>query len=46
MSNDGDILSRILVGASMSILLSTLSVACAVTVGTVVGLVAGYFGLV
>ncbi len=39
-----DILSRILVGASMSILLSTLSVACAVMVGTVVGLVAGYFG--
>jgi peptide/nickel transport system permease protein len=39
-----DILSRILAGAGLSMLLSTFSVLGALTAGTLVGLVSGYYG--
>jgi peptide/nickel transport system permease protein len=39
-----DILSRILFGARVSLLVGVMSVAIALVIGTLVGLVAGYFG--
>lgn len=39
-----DELSRLVVGAQTTVLISVLSVAAAMVIGTVVGLVAGYFG--
>lgn len=39
-----DELSRLIVGAQTTVLISVLSVAAATVIGTVIGLVAGYFG--
>lgn len=39
-----DVLSRIIYGARVSLRLSAVALACGVTAGTILGLVAGYFG--
>ncbi|MCC9620326.1 ABC transporter permease [Thalassospira sp. MA62] len=39
-----DIMARIIYGARLSLLIGVFSVACAIVVGSLIGLIAGYFG--